>query len=160
MGRCWAICKKARGPRFLDGGSWSRGVTVSTLDSESSNRGSNPRGTFFASCAQDFCAMVSCGIFKLFKASCRFPCRVPRKRPSFQQFPEGAARVSTGFLQVSIFDGRRTRVSFAKVSREFYSLPRAGFYSASIQVVRGLPGFQVSHKHVSCEFPQLCCKFD
>ena len=56
MGRCWAICKKARGPRFLDGGSWSRGVTVSTLDSESSDRGSNPRGTFFASCAQDFCA--------------------------------------------------------------------------------------------------------
>ena len=25
---------------------WSRGVTVSTLDSESSDRGSNPRGTF------------------------------------------------------------------------------------------------------------------
>ena len=29
---------------------WSRGVTVSTLDSESSDRGSNPRGTFFARC--------------------------------------------------------------------------------------------------------------
>ena len=27
--------------------SWSRGVTVSTLDSESSDRGSHPRGTFF-----------------------------------------------------------------------------------------------------------------
>ena len=25
---------------------WSRGVTVSTLDSESSDRGSNPHGTF------------------------------------------------------------------------------------------------------------------
>ena len=25
---------------------WSRGVTASTLDSESSDRGSNPRGTF------------------------------------------------------------------------------------------------------------------
>ena len=36
---------KASGPRFLDGGSWSRGVTVSTP--ESSDRGSNPRGTFF-----------------------------------------------------------------------------------------------------------------
>ncbi len=28
---------------------WSRGVTVSTLDSESSDRGSNPRGTFLQS---------------------------------------------------------------------------------------------------------------
>ncbi len=28
---------------------WSRGVTVSTLDSESSDRGSNPRGTFLRS---------------------------------------------------------------------------------------------------------------
>ena len=28
---------------------WSRGVTV-TLDSESSDRGSNPRGAFFARC--------------------------------------------------------------------------------------------------------------
>ena len=147
MGRCWAICKKARGPRFLNGGSWSRGVTVSTLDSESSDRGSNPRGTFFASCAQDFCAMVSCGIFKLFKASCRFPCRVPRKRPSFQQFPEGAARVSTGFLQVSIFDGRRTRVSFAKVSR----------------VLQFTAGRFLQRKYPSCSrlagfpsFPQAC----
>ena len=29
---------------------WSRGVTVSTLDSESSDRGSNPRGTFSSRC--------------------------------------------------------------------------------------------------------------
>ena len=31
--------------RHLPISSWSRGVTVSTLDSESSDRGSNPRGT-------------------------------------------------------------------------------------------------------------------
>ena len=47
MGRSWENLHKARAPRFLNGCSWSRGVTVSTLDSESSDRGSNPRGTFF-----------------------------------------------------------------------------------------------------------------
>ena len=32
--------------RWYQIGSWSRGVTVSTLDSESSDRGSNPREAF------------------------------------------------------------------------------------------------------------------
>ena len=35
---------QGQGARFLDSGSWSRGVTVSALDSESSDRGSIPRG--------------------------------------------------------------------------------------------------------------------
>ena len=42
------------------------------------------------------------------------------KFPGFQQFPAGVARVSTDFLQVSLFDGLRTRVSCAKASHKFY----------------------------------------
>ena len=44
--------KKDRGPAPISS-SWSRGVTVSTLDSESSDRGSNPRGTYES--PQDIC---------------------------------------------------------------------------------------------------------
>ena len=36
---------------------WSRGVTVSTLDSESSDRSSNPRGTFFISLFPTACRL-------------------------------------------------------------------------------------------------------
>ena len=38
--------------------SWSRGVTVSTLDSESSDRGSDPRGTSMPT--QLLCTQVTC----------------------------------------------------------------------------------------------------
>ena len=36
---------------YPKGFTWPRGVTVSTLDSESSDRGSNPREAFIRTCA-------------------------------------------------------------------------------------------------------------
>ena len=65
--------------------SWSRGVTVSTLDSESSDRGSNPRGTscpprllsfptacFFFSCPAR-CYLLLCHFAAWQQAACLSP---------------------------------------------------------------------------------------
>ena len=127
MGRCWAICTRP-GARFLDSGSWSRGVTVSALDSESSR-------------TQDFaCAMVSCGAFAA--------CRVSHKAcpAGFHSFATSLSEPCAGFLRTFPSQGF-WRVSFGFKFRGFpASKSSLGFLQVSCK-------FSAGFLRVSCGFP-------